>query len=68
MPMAFHPLRRLFSCSSCGRPGLHRKCVRQMRMRDGKQVELPFNYREVLKGDKPEQNIDLEPGDTIVVP
>ena len=27
-----------------------------------------FNYREVLKGDKPEQSITLEPGDTIVVP
>jgi polysaccharide biosynthesis/export protein len=44
------------------------KKIHVMRMRDGKKVELPFNYREVLKGDKPEQNIDLEPGDTIVVP
>jgi polysaccharide biosynthesis/export protein len=44
------------------------KKIHVMRMRDGKHVELPFNYREVLKGDKPEQNINLEPGDTIVVP
>jgi hypothetical protein len=29
---------------------------------------LPFNYREVLKGDNPDQNIKLEPGDTVVVP
>lgn len=33
-----------------------------------KQAKLPFNYRQVVKGDKPEQNIMLEPGDTIVVP
>jgi polysaccharide export outer membrane protein len=44
------------------------KNIHIARIRDGKQVELPFNYREFLKGDKPEQNISLEPGDTIVVP
>ena len=44
------------------------KKIHVMRERDGKQVELPFNYREVLNGNKPEQNINLEPGDTIVVP
>ena len=44
------------------------KKIRVVRSRYGKQVELPFNYREVLKGDKPDQNIKLEPGDTIVVP
>jgi polysaccharide biosynthesis/export protein len=42
------------------------KKIHVVRMRDGKQVELPFNYRDVLKGDKPEQNINLDPGDTIV--
>jgi polysaccharide export outer membrane protein len=42
--------------------------IHVMRLRDGKQVELPFNYRDVLKGDNPEQNIKLEPGDTVVVP
>jgi len=36
------------------------KNIHIVRIRDGKQVELPFNYREVLKGDKPEQNISLE--------
>jgi polysaccharide export outer membrane protein len=35
---------------------------------DGKQIKLPFNYRDVLRGNRPEQNILLEPGDTIVVP
>jgi polysaccharide export outer membrane protein len=44
------------------------KKIHVVRLRDGKHVELPFNYREVLKGDNPEQNIKLEPGDTIVVP
>jgi polysaccharide biosynthesis/export protein len=44
------------------------KKIHVVRLRNGKQVELPFNYRDVLKGDNPEQNIKLEPGDTIVVP
>jgi len=44
------------------------KKVHIMRQRDGKLVELPFNYRDVLKGDNPNQNIKLEPGDTVVVP
>jgi len=44
------------------------KKIHVLRMHEGKQIELPFNYREVLKGDRPEQNINLEPGDTIVVP
>ena len=44
------------------------KKIHVMRMVDGKHTELPFNYREVLKGNNPEQNIKLEPGDTVVVP
>jgi polysaccharide export outer membrane protein len=35
---------------------------------NGRQVKLPFNYKEVVKGEHPEQNIKLLPGDTIVVP
>jgi polysaccharide export outer membrane protein len=42
--------------------------IHVVRLRNGKQTELPFNYRDVLKGDNPDQNIKLEPGDTIVVP
>ena len=34
----------------------------------GSQVRLPFNYKEAIKGKKPENNIVLKPGDTIVVP
>jgi polysaccharide biosynthesis/export protein len=44
------------------------KRIHVLRLQDGKHVELPFNYREVLKGDNPNQNIKLEPGDTVVVP
>jgi polysaccharide biosynthesis/export protein len=44
------------------------KKIHVVRLRAGKQIELPFNYRDVLKGDNPAQNIKLERGDTIVVP
>jgi polysaccharide biosynthesis/export protein len=44
------------------------KKIHVMRTHDGKHMELPFNYRDVLKGDNPDQNIKLEPGDTVVVP
>lgn len=39
-----------------------------LRNEDGKQVKHPFNYRDVIKGLHAEQNIELKPGDTIVVP
>jgi polysaccharide export outer membrane protein len=35
---------------------------------DGSQARIPFNYKEVLKGENPAQNIKLQPHDTIVVP
>jgi polysaccharide export outer membrane protein len=35
---------------------------------DGTQARLPFNYKEVVKGKNPEQNIKIQPKDTIVVP
>src|SRR5262249_28922237 len=35
---------------------------------DGSQVRLAFNYKEVIRGKHLEQNIKLEPHDTIVVP
>jgi polysaccharide export outer membrane protein len=34
----------------------------------GKQERLPFNYKDAIKGKKPENNVVLKPGDTIVVP
>ena len=44
------------------------KKIHVMRLVNGKHTELPFNYREVLNGDNPDQNITLQPGDTVVVP
>jgi polysaccharide export outer membrane protein len=39
-----------------------------LRNEGGKQVTYPFNYKDVIRGGRPEQNIVLKPGDTIVVP
>jgi polysaccharide export outer membrane protein len=44
------------------------KGIYVLRMENGKQVKLPFNYRQVIKGNHPEENIMLKPGDTVVVP
>lgn len=35
---------------------------------DGTEKRLTFNYKEVIKGQNPEQNIRLLPRDTVVVP
>lgn len=35
---------------------------------NGTQQRLPFNYKEVIKGQNSQQNIELQPRDTIVVP
>ena len=35
---------------------------------DGTQSRLPFNYKDVIKGKNSEQNIRLQPNDTVVVP
>jgi polysaccharide export outer membrane protein len=35
---------------------------------DGTKTKLPFNYKEVIKGAKLEQNVQLRSHDTIVVP
>jgi len=35
---------------------------------DGTQKRLLFNYKEVIKGQNPEQNVRLLPRDTVVVP
>jgi polysaccharide biosynthesis/export protein len=35
---------------------------------DGTQSRLPFNYKEVVKGQNPAQNVKLQPRDTVVVP
>lgn len=35
---------------------------------DGTQTRLPFNYKDVIKGQKLTENVKLRPRDTIVVP
>jgi polysaccharide export outer membrane protein len=44
------------------------KNIAIMRTENGKPVSLRFNYDEVKKRKKIEQNILLKPGDTIIVP
>lgn len=44
------------------------KKIYLLRNENGHQVKLLFNYKEVVKGNNPEQNILLKPGDTLVVP
>jgi len=44
------------------------KAIYVLRNENGKQVKYPFNYKDVLGGKKPEQDIALKAGDTIVVP
>jgi polysaccharide export outer membrane protein len=39
-----------------------------LRTVNGRQEKFPFNYKDVLKGNKPQENLVLMPGDTIVVP
>jgi polysaccharide export outer membrane protein len=44
------------------------KGIYLLRTENGKQSRISFNYKEVVKGNRPEQNVQLKPGDTIVVP
>jgi polysaccharide export outer membrane protein len=44
------------------------KAIYLLRTENGKQIKIPFNYKEVVKGEHPERNILLKPGDTVVVP
>lgn len=46
-----------------------RKKVYILRMGpDGREQRIPFNYNEVIKGKHPEQNIQLQARDIIIVP
>src|ERR1700678_2706223 len=44
------------------------KSIYVLRMEDGKQQKYPVNYKEVVSGKHPDQDILLKAGDTIVVP
>lgn len=45
-----------------------KKQIYILRHENGRQVRLPFNYESVIKGERIEQNVVLQPDDTIVVP
>ena len=39
-----------------------------LRIENGRETTLKFNYQQVVRQQKPNQNIMLKPGDTVVVP
>jgi polysaccharide export outer membrane protein len=45
-----------------------RKKIYVLRTENGKEYRLDFNYEEVIRSQRMEQNIALLPGDTIVIP
>jgi polysaccharide export outer membrane protein len=44
------------------------KNIYVLRTENRKQVKMPVNYKQLIKGDSMGQNIPLKPGDTVVVP
>lgn len=44
------------------------KKIRVMRTENGRPISHRFNYQDVMNGKNLKQNIELKPGDTIVVP
>jgi polysaccharide export outer membrane protein len=60
----------LQALSSCGgfTQFARTKNIYVLRQEAGKQVKHPFNYKDVISGKKPEDDIRLQAGDVIVVP
>lgn len=44
------------------------KGIYVLRNENGKPTKIPFNYKDAIAGKNPEQNIELQPGDVVVVP
>ena len=44
------------------------KSITVMRSVNGRVIALPFNYRDVIRRKHLDQNVELRPGDTVVVP
>lgn len=57
-----------FSIAGGFTPFANVKKIYIMRTENGENKILPINYKELASGRKPQQNIHLKPGDTIVVP
>jgi polysaccharide export outer membrane protein len=49
-------------------PYAHRRSVFVLREINGRKQKVPVNYSRIFHGQNPEQNINLQPGDTVVVP
>jgi polysaccharide export outer membrane protein len=60
-------LQAISNAGGCS-PFANTKKIYVMRQVNGKQVKFFFNYKEVVAGKRPEQNIVLQNGDTIYVP
>jgi polysaccharide export outer membrane protein len=46
----------------------NQKKILVIRREDGKEKRITVNYKKILKGDAPDSNIILKPGDTVIVP
>jgi len=44
------------------------KAIYLLRMQDGQQTKIRFNYKDAIKGRGTQPNLVLKPGDTLVVP
>ena len=44
------------------------KSIYVLRNENGKAIRIPFNYKEAITGKNLAQNIELQPGDVVVVP
>jgi polysaccharide biosynthesis/export protein len=49
-------------------PFANSKKIYVLRQENGKQQKIPFNYKDVISGKDPSQNVALKSGDTIIVP
>ncbi len=42
--------------------------IKVLRRQSGEQITIPFDYKQVRKGQNLQQNVMLRPGDTLIVP
>ena len=49
-------------------PFANLKGIYVLRNTNGRQATMPVNYKEMIRGKNPQQNFQLQPGDTVVVP
>ena len=62
------PVLQLIAMAGGLREFANGKNIVIMRTDKGQPVSLPFNYQDGHVREEPEQNIELKPGDTVVVP